>query len=68
MTRFLASDRINVGDCAHLTGDHWVPGGGGRRIASGPEGSSAKVSPPGAQDYLVIVGLMSTILSRRMLQ
>ena len=68
MTRIIASDRIKTGDCAHETGDHWVPGGGGRRIASGPEGSSAKVCPPGAQEYLVVVGLMGTILYYGMLQ
>ncbi len=63
MTPPLASDRIGKEDCAYGTGDHWGPGGGGRRTASGPEGSSAKANPPGAQDYLVVVGFMGIIAS-----
>jgi len=43
---------------AQNSGGDWVPGGGGRRTASGPGGSSAKAYPPGAQDYLVIVGIL----------
>lgn len=64
MTPPLASDRIGKEDCAYGTGDHWGPGGGGRRTASGPEGSSAKAYSSGAQDHLVIAGLMSIILSQ----
>lgn len=48
-------------DCAQGTGDGWVPGGEGRRTASGPEGSSAKANPSGAQDYLVVAGSLGTI-------
>ena len=40
------------------TGGHWVPGSESCRTASGPEGSSAKASLSGAQDYLVAIGSM----------
>ena len=51
----------SYGCCAHEAGDDWVPGGEGRRTASGPGGSSAKAFPSGAQDNLVIVGFVGAI-------
>ena len=46
--------------CARGAGDDWVPGGGGRRTVSDPEGSSTKAYPSGDQDHLVVIGPTGT--------
>jgi hypothetical protein len=62
LTHQVLFDRIKF-QFAHDTGDDWVPGGEGRRTASGPEGSSAKAFPSGDQDHLVVVGIMGRLKS-----
>ena len=50
--------------CVRETGGNWVPGGEDRRTVSGPGGSSTKAFPSGAQDHLVAIGFMDTLLLR----